>query len=145
MTRRVPFDDLAENLEETFAFFSALIVLYNRAKSSFKGFHHSMLPFDSHYKGLLELTFDGNEPTGFRAYWPNQSLSIYARTKNGCMGQNITFEADGSINFMVGLYASSPGLFSPLVERDAEPMYPVIPGTDVRPYWPAELKPYCAY
>lgn len=145
MTGRVPFDELFESLEEAFAFFSALIVLYNRAKSSFKGFHHSMLPFDAHYKGLLELTFDGNELTGFRAYWPNESLSIYARTKNGCMAQNITFEADGSINFMVGLYASSPGKFSPLVERDAEPIYPKIPGTDVRPYWPVELKPYCAY
>ena len=145
MTPRVPFDELFESLEETFAFFSALIVLYNRAKSSFKGFHHSMLPFDAHYKGLLELTFDGNELTGFRAYWPNESLSIYARTKNGCMAQNITFEADDSINFMVGLYASNPGKFSPLVEHNAEPIYPVIPGTDVRPYWPAELRPYCAY
>jgi hypothetical protein len=145
MTKVIKFDELMESLNDAFAFYSALLVLYNRARSSFRGFHHSMLPFDPFYKGLLELTFDDKELTGFRAYWPNESLSIYSRTKEGCVAQNITFEADGSVNFMVGLYAGDRGEFSPLVERGAEPKYPAVPGTDVRPYWPAELKSYCAY
>ncbi len=116
-----------ESMNDAFAFFSALLMLYNRAKSSFRGFHHSILPFDWHYKGLLELTFEGNDLTGFRTYWPNESLSIYARTKEGCTAQNLTFEADGSINFMVGLYASARGAFSPLVENCAQPIYALVP------------------
>jgi hypothetical protein len=142
LTKIVKFDELMESLNDAFAFFSAVIVLYNRAKSSFKGFHHSILPFDGPYKGLLELTFDGAELTGFRTYWPNESLSVYARTKAGCAAQNLTFEADGSINFMVGIYASVPGSFSPLVDRDGKPLYATVPGTNVRPHWPEDLKPY---
>jgi hypothetical protein len=145
MTPTVPFGEVLECLNDAFAFYSALIVLYNRACTSFKGFNHSMLPFDSHYKGLLEITFEEKELTGFRAYWPNDTIGIYARTKQGCVAQNITFEADGSINFMVGLLASNRGAFSPCVEHGAEPIYPLIPGTDIRPYWPKELKAYAGY
>jgi hypothetical protein len=142
MTKMIPFDELMDVINEAFAFYSALIILYNRACRSFRGFHNSFLPFDGYYKGLLELTFDGEELMGFRTYWPNQSISIYARTKAGCTAQNITFESDGSINFMVGHYASNPGDFSPLVEKDGEPLYAMVPGTATRPYWPKELRPY---
>lgn len=41
----------------------------------------------------------------------------------GYWGVNTTFEKDGSINSMVGPYASKPGPFSPLVERDGAPRY----------------------
>jgi hypothetical protein len=75
-------------------------------------------------------------------YWPNGSHSEYSRTKDGCVGLNIVFNPDRSINFMVGLYASKPGSFSPLVERDAQPNYPAPPGTEIRPYWPKELAAY---
>jgi phospholipase C len=37
--------------------------------------------------------------------------------------QNLTFERDGSINFMVGYLASRPGSFSPCVEADGIPVY----------------------
>lgn len=141
-TQIVSFAELMEVINDAFAFYSALLSLYTRACCSFKGFHHTLLPFDFHYKGLLELTFNGKELTGFRTYWPNGSLSIYARTKEGCIAQNIRFEADGSINFMVGLFASVPGSFSPCVEKDGEPIYAEVPGTKLRPYWPKELKPY---
>jgi hypothetical protein len=145
MTKIVKLDELMESVNDAFAFFSALLMLYNRAKSSFKGFHHSILPFDGHYKGLLELTFEGNDLTGFRTYWPNESLSVYARTNEGCTAQNLTFEADGSINFMVGVSARARGPFSPLVENGAQPIYAPVCGTDVRPHWPEDLRSYVLY
>jgi hypothetical protein len=61
------------------------------------------------------------------------------------MAQNFTFEADGSINFMVGLYARARGPFSPLVENGAQPIYAPVPSMDVRPHWPEDLKPYVLY
>jgi hypothetical protein len=142
MTPRISFAELIEFINDAFAFYSALFGLYSRTCRSFQGFHNTMLPLDSYYKGLLELTFDGDELTGFRTYWPNGNLSIYARTKAGCIGQNLTFESDGSINFMVGIFASTPGAFSPCVEAGAEPVYAFVPGTCTRPYWPKELKGY---
>jgi hypothetical protein len=142
LTKIIHFGELMEFINDAFAFYSALIALYGRACRSFRNFHNSMLPFDGHYKGLLELTFDGDELTGFRAYWPNGSLSIYCRSKVGCTANNIIFDPDGSINFMVGMFARVPGQFSPCVERDAKPIYVEVPGTKIRPHWPKELKAY---
>jgi len=137
----IGFAELAEVTNEAFAF-SALFALYERVCCSFTDFKDSFLPFDSHYKGLLELSFDGDRLSGFRAYWPNGSLSLYSRTKEGCYAQNIRFEADGSINFMVGILASTPSAFSPCVESGAEPVYAEVPGTTDRPYWPEQLRAY---
>jgi hypothetical protein len=81
--------------------------------------------------------------TGFRTYWPNGSLSECYRTSTGlCTAHNIAFEEDGSINFMVGKFAASPGSFSPCVEAGMEPLYALVPQTDKRPYWPAQPKAY---
>lgn len=140
----IEFTELAALIKDAFAFYGALFSLYDRCRRSFKaGFKDIFLPYDLHYKGILELLFDSSEAlAGFRVYWPNGSYGEYSRTDSGCGGQNIEFNPDGSINFMVGLYASSPGNFSPLVERDAEPNYPVCPGTNLRPYWPDKLAAY---
>jgi hypothetical protein len=142
-TQVIEYDELFEVVNDAFAFYSALLSLYERARNLIKDFKSAFLPFDSHYKGLLELIFDANEKLiGFRTYWPNGSMSEYSRTKEGCMGVNLVFNPDGSINFMVGLYASKPGKFSPLVEENAEPIYAPRPGTEIRPYWPSELRTY---
>jgi hypothetical protein len=141
-TQTVPFEELLELINGAFAFYSALLVLYKRALTLVKDFKNAFLPFDSHYKGLLELVFEADSLIGFRAYWPNGMLSEYTRTSTGCTAQNISFNPDGSINFFVGLYASKRGAFSPLVEQDAEPIYAARPGTDIHPYWPAVLKTY---
>jgi len=91
----------------------------------------------------LQLVLDGDGVLiGFRVYWPNGTTGEYARTKDACTGHNILFDPDGSINFMVGLYASKPGGFSPLVEVDAEPTYAYIPGSAFKPHWPNDLRPY---
>ncbi len=139
----VELDELNSLVVETFAFYRAFFALYERCRKSFGDFTNKFLPYDGHYKGVMQLIFDEESVlAGFRVYWPNESVSEYCRRKNGCSGVNLVFDPDGSINFMVGLYASHPGKFSPLVEVGAEPRYAVIPGTTIRPYWPDNLKPY---
>jgi hypothetical protein len=62
--------------------------------------------------------FDGDGTLiGFRVYWPNGTTGEYARTKDACSAINISFDPDGSVNFMVGPYAPNRGSFSPLVRR----------------------------
>lgn len=139
----VDWQELDELFKDTSSFYSALFALYQRCLGSFGDFRNAFIPFDLHYKAILELVFDDDKClAGFRVYWPNATRSEYARTKEGCTGVNYLFDPDGSINFMVGLYASTPGRFSPLVEMGSEPVYPEIPGTTLRPHWPEELKVY---
>lgn len=139
----VEFDELDELITNAFAFYSALFSLYERCLRSFTNFKNAFIPYDLHYKGLLELLFDGdNRVIGFRVYWPNGSYSEYSRTKNGCTGLNLEFNPDRSINFMVGMYASKRGSFSPLVEHDAQPVYAARHGSSIRPYWPEPPKVY---
>ena len=142
LTQVVAFDELADLVNGAFAFYSALLQLYERALTLLKDFEFAFLPFDSHYKGLLELVFDDGVLVGFRAYWPNGTLSEYKRQIAGCTATNIVFNPDGSMNFFVGLHAAQPSSFSPLVEHDAKPVYAARPGTDVRPYWPVEIRAY---
>lgn len=142
-TPRIGWEELDEIITNAFACFSALFSLYERCRRSFGDFRNTFLPYDFHYKGVLQFLFDADEVLiGFRVYWPNGTTGEYARTKDACTGQNISFDPDGSINFMVGLYASRPGPFSPLVEQGAEPTYANVPGTTMMPHWPADLKPY---
>jgi hypothetical protein len=114
-----------------------------RCLRSFTDFKNRFSPYDLHYKGLLELVFGGEDKLiGFRVYWPNSHLSEFVRKDEGCDGRNLEFDPDGSINFFVGIYASKPGTFSPLVEHDAQPKYPERPGASVCPYWPEPLASY---
>ena len=137
----VELDELNSMVVETFAFYRAFFGLYERCRKSFGDFQNAFLPYDGHYKGVLQLVFDDDGSlAGFRVYWPNASASEYSRSKKGCIGTNLVFDPDGSINFMVGLYASKPGTFSPLVEDEAQPTYASVPGTSITPHWPEDLK-----
>ena len=139
----VEWAELIELVTETFAFYNALFALYERCRKSFGDFRNAFLPFDAHYKGLLQLVFDEEERLiGFRAYWPNGSLSEYTRSRKGSTAMNLDFGADRSIGLMVGEYASRPGNFSPLVEHDRAPLYAEIPGTTSRPHWPDDHRTY---
>jgi hypothetical protein len=144
LTPSVPFDELEFILRRSFAFYSAVMALHRRARQQLSGLRNKLLPYDEHYKGLLELLFEDELLCGFRTYWPNGSNSEFTRTHAGCWGVNTTFEGDGSINFMVGVYASKPGSFSPLVERDAASKYTPAEGRTKVPYWPADLQAYDA-
>lgn len=142
-TTVVEFNELEELSANAFAFYSALFQLYERCRGVLlKDFKDALMPFDSHYKGLMEFVFDdADRLCGYRTYWPNGSYSEYTRTDNGCTALNLVFKGD-DVDFMVGFYANNPGTFSPLVERDAEPIYAARPGTEIRPHWPYDLKCY---
>ena len=77
--------------------------------------------------------------SGFIGLW---SIDEYSRIADNAGAVNIKFDPDGSINFFVGMYASSPGKFSPLVEHGAQPRYPLKPGVNKSPYWPNVLAGY---
>jgi hypothetical protein len=142
-TRVVKFEELEELISNAFAFYSALVNLYDRARRAFADFKNAFMPFDTHLKGIMEFVFDEHDVlTGLRAYWPNQSLSEYTRNEQGSKAVNLYFNPDRSINFFVNLYASNPGRFSPLVEHNAQPIYAKRPGTEIRPHWPARLAVY---
>jgi len=139
----VQLTELNELITDAFAFFSALLALYDRCRASFIDFVDSFLPYDGHYKGILQLLFDEETRLiGFRVYWPNGTVGEYSRTKRGCIGTNLQFDPDGSINFFVGLYPPKPGNFSLLVEAGAKPQYALVPGTSLSPHWPEDLKVY---
>jgi hypothetical protein len=139
----IEWDELSELFTNTFAFHTALFSLYERCRKSFGDFRDAFIPYDGYYKGVLQLVFDGEQRVvGFRVYWPNGTLGQHSRTKHGSIGVNTRFDSDGSVNFMVGLYASNRSAFSPLVEAGQDPVYPEIPGTTCRPYWPEDLKVY---
>lgn len=143
LTPVVEFAELEEIISNAFAFYSALFALYERCRNSFTDFKDKLIPFDCHYKGIMEFVFGKDDGLiGFRVYWPNGSQSEFSRTEAGCVGQNITFDSDGSINFFVGIYAVKPGTFSPLVEFNSQPNYPCCPGTEFRPHWPNPLGAY---
>jgi hypothetical protein len=142
-TPQIELDELEQLITNAFAFFSALFSLYERCRRSFDDFKNSFLPYDGHYKGVMQFLFDGDGVLiGFRVYWPNGTTGEYARTKDACTGHNLSFDSDGSINFMVGWYASKPSGFSPLVQDGAQPTYATIPGSVLKPHWPADLRPY---
>ena len=139
----VPLDELSDIISNAFAFYSALFALYDRCLKSFGDFIDAFLPYDFHYKGVLQLLFDtDNSLIGFRVYWPNGTIGEYKRTKQGCSGINFQFDPDGSVNFFVGLYPAKHGNFSLLVEEGAKPHYVNVPGANVAPHWPGDLKPY---
>lgn len=143
---RTPVVELHELISLTanaFGFHSALIALYKRACRSMTDFRGRFLPFDPFYKGILELTFEEDVLTGFRAYWPNGTISTYCRSVAGhCDAINLDYNPDGSINFSVGVFANKPGSFSPCVEANAAPLYGMVPGSQKRPYWPNVLQAY---
>jgi hypothetical protein len=142
-TPLISFDELGELTSEAFAFHSALLALWKRQRKLFLDFRGKILPYDDHYKGIIEYTFEDDSLNGFRVYWPNGTVGVCLRDADGgSYAQNIRFEPDGSINFFVGMLASRPGSFSPCVEVDGQPIYAVIPGTDKRPHWPSDLRPY---
>ncbi len=73
---------------------------------------------------------------GFKIHWPNNSESVYKRTKEGVEMINCMLDMKNStIEFMVGLYARKPSQFSPLVEIGSEPIYTNLEGDGGTPEW----------
>lgn len=142
-SQAISFEELNDFFMHAFAFYTALFLLFERCKKSLSDFDGAIIPYDDHYKGLLQLLIDQQRGLiGFRTFWPNGTTGEFCRTEQGCSAVNVTFDPDGSVNFMVGRYATTPGQFSPLVEHNESPNYQPLPGTTTRPYWPTDLKPY---
>jgi hypothetical protein len=146
LTPAVSLDELGVVIQRAFAFYSAVMQLHERARHQLMDFKDMIVPYDGHYKGLLELLFEDDALAGYRAYWPNASNSEFSRTRAGCSAMNVTFDDDGSMNFMVGLYAPKGrrSAFSPLVEEGTQPTYRAAAPRTVAPHWPEDLKPYRA-
>jgi hypothetical protein len=98
---------------------------------------HQAIPYDLVYKGLMEILVNSdNLMCGFKVHWPNNSESVYRRTRDGIDMINCMLDIRNStISFIVGLYARNPGEFSPLVEIDGIPIYTPIEGTGLIPKW----------
>jgi hypothetical protein len=78
----IELDELNNLVVDTFAFYRAFFALYERCRKSFGDFHNTFLPYDGHYKGVLQLLFDDESVlSGFRVYWPNESTGEYSRGK----------------------------------------------------------------
>lgn len=124
-------------------FYSVVASLHRDARRwFFEAFQDVALPYDAHYKAILEFLFEDKLLIGFRTYWPNTSVSEFTRTTTkGVRGLNIVFAKDESIDFMVGLYASRPGSFSPLVEAGSDPRY-ARSSNGLAIHWPDDLKGY---
>jgi hypothetical protein len=74
-------------------------------------------------------------------HWPNNSESMYRRTDAGIDMVNCILDLKrASLELFVGVYAHIPGTFSPLVERDAVPVYTKLEGTNELPSWPDEVR-----
>jgi hypothetical protein len=142
-TPLVTFDEVGEVTREAFAFHSALLLLWERQRKLSIDLKGKILPYDAHYKGVIQFTFEDDSLNGFRVYWPNETVGVCSRNADGATeAQNVVFRPDGSIDFFVGHFAAHPGTFSPCVEAGGEPLYAEIPGTDKRPHWPTDLRSF---
>ena len=138
---RISYGELDEIISSAKAFIAAFFQVEMLARQVWGMKKHRAVPYDPHYKGLMEILVDERDVMcGFRIHWPNGSESTYRRTEDGIDMCNCYFDPDGAaIALNVGQYATNPGEFSPLVERHAEPVYSRIEGGDTIPAWPIDV------
>ena len=137
---RIPYEKLDEIICAAKAFIAAFFQVDLITRQVWGLRKNQAMPYDPHYKGLMEILVDNRDVMcGFRVHWPNGSDSTYRRTENGTEMVNCYLDMKGkTIELFVGLYAREASEFSPLVERDAEPIYSFLEGSDVSPTWPAD-------
>ena len=137
---RIPYEKLDENICAAKAFISAFLQVELSARQFWGTTKHSAVPYDAHYKGLMEVLVDAQDVMcGFRVHWPNGHESTYRRAENGIEMVNCYFDPEGNtISLLVGPYAQGASEFSPLVESAAEPVYSHLEGCDVVPIWPTD-------
>jgi len=133
----IPLNELNEIITKSKIFISTFFGLETAARECWGKQKHRAVPYDPVYKGLLEvLVSDDDLMCGFKIHWPNNSESVYRRTRDGVEMINCMLDMKNStIKFMVGLYAREPGQFSPLVEKHGVPSYTKLEGAGVAPEW----------
>lgn len=141
LTRDVPLPELLALVDRSFAFYYAILNRHVLARGGFAHLRDKAFPFDLRLKGLIEFLFEDDLICGFRVYWPNQQQAQFTRTSNGSHALNMWPEVQGGLNIEVGMYATAPGPFSPLVENGQQPVYTPAPGRTTPPYWPCDGQP----
>lgn len=98
------------------------------------------IPYDAHYKGMMEVLANNDGlMCGFKVHWPNETDSTYRRTEYGIDMVNCVLATQhNTLELMVGLYANDPGTFSPLVRKNALPVYTKLEGNDAALHWPGD-------
>ncbi len=100
LPQQLPLDTVNLIVRNCFRFFSALVWLHNQVLADLKTLprFHKWPNYE-----VLELLADAERLIGFSVHFSNGSKATYSRTEKGVECVNVIFEADGSINFMVGL------------------------------------------
>lgn len=121
----IKLDRLNEIIAKAHIFYRTFFEIDRNVREAWGSTSGRILPYDPVYKGLIEILVDDeNLMCGFKLYWPNGATSMYKRTSGGTEMMNCMLDMNNkTVQFMVGLYAQRPGTFSPLVERDGEPVY----------------------
>jgi hypothetical protein len=134
---KLAYSELDDLLTKAKAFIAAFLQIEMTARKVWGRNSGRAIPYDSHYKGLMEVLVDEQGLLcGFVVHWPNESQSMYRRTEQGVDMLNCMVSSKkANIELWVDRYARNPGSFSPLVERDADPIYTPLDGTDTRPVW----------
>lgn len=122
----ITLEELDKIITKAKAFISSFFELDYAARYQWgKEFANKGIPYDPHYKGLMEVLADSDGLLcGFKVHWPNHSESYYKRTDEGISMVNCYVSPEkGCVDLWVDLYARNKGTFSPLVEVDGEPKY----------------------
>ena len=136
----ISFEELDQILLSAKAFIAAFFSIEHDARSVWGRQAGRAIPYDAHYKGMMEVLADGNGlMCGFKVHWPNGTDSTYRRTEDGIEMVNCMLAMQHStLELMVGLYARDPGTFSPLVEENGQPVYTNREGSDDPLHWPGD-------
>ena len=134
------FEALDKTLMSAKAFIAAFFSVENSARKEWGGQAGRAIPYDSIYKGLMEVLADNDGlMCGFKVHWPNGTDSTYRRNKDGIDMVNCMLAMQhNTIEFMVGLYARKRSAFSPLVEDGALPVYTNREGNKAPLHWPGD-------
>jgi hypothetical protein len=130
-------EELNEIITKAKLFISTFFGLETAARKHWGKHRHRAIPYDPVYKGLMEvLVSDDDLMCGFKVHWPNNSESVYRRTRDGIEMMNCMLDMKNhGVEFWVDTYAQKPGEFSPLVEKDGTPTYTKLEDTGVIPKW----------
>lgn len=134
----ITFEDLDGILTKAKVFISIFFGLEREARRRWGEYLGRGMPYDTHYKGILEVLVDDESLlNGFKVHWPNNTESVYRRTPDGVEMTNCLLDLEhANIELFVGSRARRPGEFSPLVEFDSQPEYTPLEGGNGRPTWP---------
>lgn len=129
---KITLQELNKTITKAKTFISTFFGLDLLARKTWGNHKQKGVPYDPHYKGLLEVLVDDEDlMCGFKVHWPNHSESTYRRTKAGIDMVNCMLSLKkATIELIAGRYARDPSQFSPLVEKGDVPRYTRLEGVD---------------